>query len=128
VVDRLLDEHYFTPEIRIDAEVKLSECTQKFYDITTQMEPFGPENNQPVFVARGVSNIGSKIVKDLHLRVAARQGGAELKGIGFNLASKYDIVNSGLPFDIVFTLDENEWQGRISLQMKVIDVKPSQQH
>jgi single-stranded-DNA-specific exonuclease len=37
-------------------------------------------------------------------------------------------VNSGLPFDIVFTLDENEWQGRISLQMKVIDVKPSQQH
>jgi single-stranded-DNA-specific exonuclease len=92
------------------------------------MEPFGPENNQPVFVARGVSNIGSKIVKDLHLRVAARQGGAELKGIGFNLASKYDIVNSGLPFDIVFTLDENEWQGRISLQMKVIDVKPSQQH
>jgi single-stranded-DNA-specific exonuclease len=127
VVDRLLHDYYFTPEIRIDAEVKLSECTRKFYDITTQMEPFGPENGQPIFVARGVSNNGSKMVKDLHLRVAARQGGAELNGIGFNLASKYDIVSSGLPFDIVFTLDENEWQGQVSLQMKVIDVKSSQQ-
>jgi single-stranded-DNA-specific exonuclease len=126
VVNRLLHEHYFTPEIRIDAEVRLSECTRKFYEILAQMEPFGPENGQPVLLARGVTNNGSKVVKDLHLRVVARQGGNELKGIGFNLASKFDVVGSGLPFDIVFTLDENEWQGQSSLQMKVIDVKLSE--
>ncbi len=126
VVDRLLQEHYFTPEIRIEAELNFTDCTRKFYDIITQMEPFGPENTQPVFVARHATDNGSKIVKDLHLRVVARQCGKELKGIGFNLASKYDIVSSGHPFDIVFTLDENEWQGQVSLQMKVIDVKPSE--
>jgi single-stranded-DNA-specific exonuclease len=126
VVDRLLPEHYFTPEIRIDAELNFNDCTGKLYDIITQMEPFGPENTQPVFVARHATDNGSKIVKDLHLRVVARQCGKELKGIGFNLASKYDIVGSGHPFDIVFTLDENEWQGQVSLQMKVIDVKPSE--
>jgi single-stranded-DNA-specific exonuclease len=126
VVDRLLKEHHFTPEIRIDAELNFTDCTRKLYDIITQMEPFGPENTQPVFVARHATDNGSKIVKDLHLRVVARQCGKELKGIGFNLASKYDIVGSGHPFDIVFTLEENEWQGQVSLQMKVIDVKPSE--
>lgn len=125
VVNSMLPDHYLVPEIRIDAEVTLAQCTRKFYDIITQMEPFGPDNAQPVFVARGVTNHGSKIVKELHLRVVAKQGQAELKGIGFNLASKADIVLSGQPFDMVFTLDENEWQGQVSLQLKIIDIKPS---
>jgi single-stranded-DNA-specific exonuclease len=126
VVEGLLQEHYFTPEIRIDAEVSLADCNRKFYDIVTQMEPFGPENPQPVLVARGLLDTGySKIVKELHLRLVVKQGNAQISGIGFNLAEKYAIVSSGDPFDVVFTLDENEWQGNVSLQMKVIDVKAS---
>jgi single-stranded-DNA-specific exonuclease len=124
VVEGLLQEHYFTPEIRIDAEVSLAECNRKFYDIVTQMEPFGPENPQPVLVARGLLDTGySKIVKELHLRLVVKQGNAQISGIGFNLSEKYAIVSSGKPFDVVFTLDENEWQGNVSLQMKVIDIK-----
>ena len=124
VVEGLLTDHYFTPEIRIDAEVKLADCSRKFYDILNQMEPFGPENPQPVLVARGLKNTGySKIVKELHLKLAVKQDNLTMGGIGFNLADKYAIVSSGEPFDVVFTLDENEWQGNVSLQMKVIDIK-----
>jgi single-stranded-DNA-specific exonuclease len=88
------------------------------------MEPFGPDNPQPVFIAKGVTDSGfSKIVKDHHLRFVVKQKNCELKGIGFNLAHKYPIVASGKPFDIVFHLDENEWQGMTSIQMRVIDIK-----
>jgi single-stranded-DNA-specific exonuclease len=128
VVEGLLLEHYFTPEIRIDAEVHLADCNRKFYDIVHQMEPFGPENPQPVLVARGLRDTGhSKVVKDLHLRLVVKQdNSAVMSGIGFNLADKYQIIASGRPFDVVFTLDENEWQGNISLQMKVIDMKAAE--
>jgi single-stranded-DNA-specific exonuclease len=126
VVNLQLMEHYFTPEIRIDTEVSLTDCTRKFYDIVSQMEPFGPENPQPVLVARGLRNTGySKVVKDLHLRLVVKQDHTQISGIGFNLADKYQIVSSGKPFDVLFTLDKNEWQGNVSLQMKVIDVKLS---
>ncbi|MFX8637061.1 hypothetical protein ABTM28_19850, partial [Acinetobacter baumannii] len=70
-----------------------------------------------------VSDTGfSKIVKDLHIRFVVRQHNITFSGIGFNLAEKFPILQSGKPFDIVFTIDENEWQGQKSLQLKVIDL------
>jgi single-stranded-DNA-specific exonuclease len=126
VAESLLTDRDMIPEVLIDAELRLADCHTKFYNIIQQMEPYGPENLQPVFVAKGVMDTGfSRVVKELHLRLVVRQGYFELKGIGFNLASKYDIVTSGKPFDVAFTLEENEWQGRVNLQMKVIDLKPS---
>jgi single-stranded-DNA-specific exonuclease len=47
-----------------------------------------------------------------------------MSGIGFNLADKFSIIESGNPFDIVFTIDQNDWQGNKSLQIKVLDLKP----
>ncbi|MGZ2980100.1 hypothetical protein, partial [Pseudomonas aeruginosa] len=60
--------------------------------------------------------------KDLHIRFVVRQHNITFSGIGFNLAEKFSILQSGKPFDIVFTIDENEWQGQKSLQLKVIDL------
>jgi single-stranded-DNA-specific exonuclease len=125
IVASTLDEKYFTPVIDINAEISLSDCTTNFYNIIKQMEPFGPENQHPVFCARGVKNVGSKIVKDLHLRFVVQQNQSTFSGIGFNLANKFHIVDSGNPFYIVFTLDENHWNNSTSLQLKVIDIKPS---
>jgi single-stranded-DNA-specific exonuclease len=123
VVEKTLTAHHFIPEIRIDAELTLADCTRKFYDILTQMEPFGPDNPQPVFVARALTDQGfSRVVKDIHLRLVAQQGNVSMTGIGFNLADKIDVVSSGKPFDVVFTLEENEWQGKTSLQLKVVDI------
>jgi single-stranded-DNA-specific exonuclease len=124
IVTLQVAENLFTPEILIDAEIELADCSRTLYKIVHQMEPFGPGNPQPIFVARGVTDTGySKIVKENHLRFSIRQNNAELYGIGFNIASKCDIVTSGQPFDIVFNLDENLWQGNSSIQMKVIDIR-----
>jgi single-stranded-DNA-specific exonuclease len=90
------------------------------------MEPFGPDNTKPVFVTKGVVDTGySKVVKDLHLKVSITRDNVVFNGIGFNLADKYPLLQSKQPVDIVFTLDENEWNGNKSLQMKVLDIRAS---
>ena len=50
--------------------------------------------------------------------------GTVLDGIGFGMADKYEVVTKG-PFDIVYTIDENEYNGNTRLQMKVLDIRPS---
>jgi single-stranded-DNA-specific exonuclease len=90
------------------------------------MEPFGPENSKPVFIARNLNNPGhSKIVKEHHIRFALQQGNIQFDGIGFNMAEKFSLIQMRNPVDVVFTLDENEWNDRKSLQLKVIDFRLS---
>ena len=87
------------------------------------MEPFGPHNMRPVFIARNVQESGySKIVKEQHLRFVLKQGNVMLTGIGFGMADKFSILQQHVPLDIVFTVDLNEWNGLRSVQMKVVDV------
>ena len=75
---------------------------------------------------RNVTDTGySKIVKDLHLKLLITQDNIVFSGIGFNLAHKYDQLAGKQPVDVVFTLDENEWNGSKSLQLKVIDIRRS---
>jgi len=66
-------------------------------------------------------NVGCKIVKEDHLRFEVMQEGYSINGIGFQLAQKYENLNRPQKMDIVFTLDENYFNGRTTLQMKVID-------
>ena len=91
------------------------------------MEPFGPDNLRPVFITRKVYDSGySKIVKEKHLRFVVKQNGVTFTGIGFDLADKMQLLSSGQPVDLVYKLDENEWNGQKSLQLRVIDVKQSE--
>lgn len=114
------------PALTINAEINFKDITASLYNIIKQMEPFGPDNMRPVFVARNVKDAGfSKVVKDLHLRVVLKQEDIILSGIGFNMADKFSILQDGQPIDIVFSIDENEWQGNTNLQLKVIDLLPA---
>jgi single-stranded-DNA-specific exonuclease len=89
------------------------------------MEPFGPDNLRPVFLTRNVFDTGySKVVKEKHLRFSLKQNGVTWTGIGFDMADKMGILSSGTPVDVVYKIDENEWNGQKSLQIRVIDVKP----
>ena len=120
-----IPEQLLIPEIIIDTEISFADLTQNFYSIICQMEPFGPENMRPVFVAKNVQDSGnSKIVKELHIRFVIKQDKFSFTGIGFNLADKFELLKK--PVDIVFTLDENEWNGNVSLQLKVIDIRSSE--
>ena len=85
------------------------------------MEPYGPENMRPVFIARNVMDTGnSKVVKEQHIRFCLKQNNCSFKGIGFNMADKFSLIESKKPLDIVFTLEENEWNGQKTLQLKVM--------
>ena len=90
------------------------------------MEPYGPDNLNPIFVARKVFNTGwSKVVKDLHIRFVLKQNDIIFKGIGFNMAEKMPLLTLGKPIDIAFKIEENEWNGEKSLQVKMVDFRLS---
>lgn len=126
VVASSITPEQLIPEILINAEIQFADITDNFYNIIKQIEPFGPDNMKPVFIARNVKDAGfSKVVKDLHLRVVLKQGDKILSGIGFNLGEKMIHLQHNQPVDLVFTIDENEWQGNTSLQLKVIDLLPA---
>lgn len=126
-VSQLITEEQLVPEIIIDAELNFDQVTPGFYNILTQMEPFGPENTRPVFIARNVTDTGySKTVKEQHLRFVVKQQNTTLTGIGFNMAPKLSLLQSHQPVDIVFTIDENEWNGGKRLQLKVMDCRLSE--
>lgn len=126
VAERIQPEQ-LTPEIQIDAEISFKEATTSLYRIIQQMEPFGPENMRPVFIARKVKNTGfSKMVKEQHIRFVLRQNNNTLNGIGFNLKHLFPLVESNDWMDVVFNLDENEYNGQLFLQMRVLDVRPHQ--
>lgn len=126
-VTQQIEPHLLIPEIIIDAEVKFSELNPSFYNIICQMEPFGPENMRPTFIAKKVIDTGfSKIVKDNHIRFSVKQKDVHFSGIGFNMADKFDLLQKNAPLDIVFTLDMNEWNNEKNLQLKVMDIKLSE--
>jgi single-stranded-DNA-specific exonuclease len=112
-------------QLNIDAELPFAAMKSSFYSIQEQMQPFGPANTQPVFLARGVVDKGSRIVKEQHIRFCLQQGHTQVDGIGFGLAGKFPLLQAGTPLDVVFTLEENEWNNQRSLQLKVIDLAPS---
>ena len=91
------------------------------------MEPFGPENMRPVFIAKKVIETGfSKIVKDQHIRFVLNQHNVTLTGIGFNMSTSFELLQMNKPIDVVFNLDINEWNGEKNIQMKVIDIRISE--
>jgi single-stranded-DNA-specific exonuclease len=125
-VSKRITTSQLTPEILINAELPLDDISMQFYQIIAQMEPFGPENMRPLFIAKEVRDTGySKLVKDLHISFNVTQGKNSVRGIGYNMPEHINIVKSGNPFDIVFQLQLNEWQGNRSVQMQVIDIKAS---
>ena len=136
VVSRRITEEHLIPSLQIDEEidfdvlnVKSGESFPKFYRILKQLAPFGPGNLSPLFIARKVSFDLSttRVVGDAHLKLTVFQKsnpGLKLSGIGFSLAKHYPVIEKGNEFDILFALEENEWNGNISLQLNVKDIKP----
>ena len=126
VVHASLHPDLTIPELVIDAEIGLKDITQPFYNIICQMEPFGPDNLRPTFLTRNVYNTGfSKVVKEKHLRFVVKQGSTTIAGIGFGLADKAPLLTTGLPVDLIYKIEENEWNGEKSLQIRVVDVRES---
>lgn len=119
-----------TPEISVDLEMNFSDFDEKFMRILKQFEPFGPENMTPVFMSKNV--IDSGYAKTLgndeeHLKVFVKQNNSSnFNAIGFGLGDKIQLVKNRNPFEAVYVLEENEWNGTVSLQLQLRDVKTSE--
>jgi single-stranded-DNA-specific exonuclease len=127
VVSGSIDKRLLTPEISIDAEINLEDITPKFHRILKQFAPFGPGNMSPVFLTKNLNDTGyGKCVggEDLHLKCRVKNGGKkmEINAIGFNLGDKCELITDAKKFKAVYSIDENEWNGNISLQLKLKDI------
>ncbi|EAQ42630.1 single-stranded-DNA-specific exonuclease RecJ [Polaribacter sp. MED152] len=126
VVSKTIDKKLLTPEITVDAEIELSEITPKLFRILEQMAPFGPQNMKPVFKTSSVrdNGYGKKVGADQsHLKLNVFQGDNKqtFGAIGFGLGDKLEEAQND--FDIVYTLDENIWNGHKSIQLVLKDLK-----
>ncbi len=127
VVAKTIDKKLLTPEVQIDKQIDLKEITPKFYRILKQLAPFGPSNMTPVFMTAGLTDTGyGKCVGEdkTHLRLTATQPDANgIVCIGFGMGDKYELISEKKPFRAVYSIDENEWQGNVSLQLRLRDIK-----
>ena len=127
IVSSTIEKHMLTPEVSVDTEISLDLITPKFFRILKQFSPFGPGNMTPVFMTPDLKDTGyGKCVgeDDRHLRVTVLQNGTKLSGIGFGLGDKINLILHKKSFKAVYSIDENHWNGRVSLQLKLRDIKP----
>jgi single-stranded-DNA-specific exonuclease len=126
-VKKTIHPDLLIPEISVDLELNFSNLDEKFMRILKQFEPFGPENMTPVFMSKNV--IDSGYAKTLgndaeHLKAFVKQNNSpNFNAIGFGLGAKIDVVKNRNPFEAVYVLEENEWNGTVSLQLQLRDVR-----
>lgn len=114
-------------KLLIDLELQLDDVDFPFYQTLCRMEPFGHSNPEPVFLTRAVTpDPQTRIVGGEHVRFVFRTStNRYFTGIGFTLRRKYESLGPGTLIDIAYTIDENIWNDRRSLQLRIIDIRPS---
>lgn len=129
VVSQTIDPELLIPEIEIDEEIDLSEVNPKFYKVLKQFAPFGPMNMKPNFLTRNVKDNGNgRVVGNNHLKldiVDFNDPKTPIPAIAFGQGHHFDLIKSGQAFDIVYHIEENEWNGNVNLQLSIQDIKAS---
>lgn len=127
VVAKSIDRELLIPTMEIDAEINFSDITPKFWRLIQQFAPFGPGNMKPVFVTHNVVDAGwCKAVGDgTHLKLDIKQKGSPHRsnGIAFGFGEHESRIKAGDSFSLVYTIEENVWQGQVSLQLMVKDLR-----
>jgi len=127
VVDSQIDPELLIPQIGIDAQLELNQITDKFYKILKQFSPTGPGNMRPVFISENVfSTENSRVVGDNHLKLEVFQEenpNLKISCIAFNMGHQLDELAEGVPFSIVYNIEENHWNGTTTLQLNIKDIK-----
>lgn len=127
-VKNTIPKNLLSPEIKIDGQIELKDINNKLMRIMKQFSPFGPGNMPPVFMSENLYDTGyGKCVGEdkTHLRISVQDDSTknQIACIGFNLGNKLDLIEDKKRFKAVYSVDENEWQGNISLQLKLRDLK-----
>lgn len=129
VVEETIHPDLLIPETSIDAEIDFSDINPKFMRILSRFEPFGPQNMTPTFMTKNVvdTGYGKPMGKENeHLKLFVKQNGSEgIGAIGFGLGNKLEMTKNQQPLAICYCIDENEFNGNVSLQLRLKDIKPN---
>lgn len=129
IVSETVSEEQLTPYLEIDSVLNFSEITSKFYRILKQFEPFGPENMRPVFITKNVFDFGSSRIvgkEGEHLKLDLIQEDDPynvLSGIAFGQSEHFELINKKQPVDICYSIEENDFQGKVTLQLRIRDIR-----
>lgn len=112
-------------ELHIDAKITLKEIDARFFKVLQRMEPFGPQNETPLFLCKGVSLFGKgAVVGEKHLKMTVFQPGSHsFDCIAFGQAEAIELVNSGKKIDLCFSIEENIWRNKKSIQLNVKGIR-----
>jgi len=126
-VNDTIKQHQLVPTIEIDAEIEFGEITRQFFRILKQFEPFGPQNMTPVFLTKGVLDNGQvRIVGEKHLKLFLHHPSSpnvHFSAIAFGQSQWLEPIANGETVDICYTIEENEWNGNVSLQLNIKDIR-----
>jgi single-stranded-DNA-specific exonuclease len=126
-VQKTISPELLVPEIEIDAEINLSDITPKLIRVLNQFEPFGPENMTPVFMTKNIKDTGyPKLLgkEEEHLKLFVKQENSEGFGaIAFFMGNKKASISNQKPFDAVYCIDENEFKGTVTVQLRIKDIR-----
>lgn len=116
------------PEVRIDLEVELHHADDALARMLRHAGPFGMGNATPVFATRGVGVAGPpKVVGERHLKLTLASHGRTIDAIGFGMADRGgEPWLDGGPVDVAYKLEENHYNGRTSIQAKLVDLRPAE--
>lgn len=125
VASRELTREDLVPVMKVDCEVELKEFNERLIRLLKLMGPFGPLNLRPVFVSRNLRVVGEpSIVGNNHLKLSVEQDGVVMSAIGFNLGDRLPhILNNNQVLDCAYVIEENYWNGRKELQLRLKDIK-----
>jgi len=125
LANNALSESDLVGTLTIETEMKLSDINGRFMEFLDKLAPFGPGNMRPQFVSRKVEIAGKPrlVGNGDHLKFRAKQNSKTFDAIAFNMGKHYSDLLSGKPFDLAFVVEENEWQGRKSIQLNIRDIK-----
>ena len=123
-----ITEEMLTPVVTVDAKLDFAQITPKFFRILKQFQPFGPGNNNPVFVTENVYDSGSgrKVgAGGVHMKldlIQESQPYHQIPAIAFNMSDYYDYIREGNPFDVCYSIVENYYRGNSTIQLRVKDL------
>lgn len=126
VVAKTITESSLVPEVEYDLELELHEINDKMMSLIAQMAPFGPGNTVPIFKTTNVkAQNTARVLKDKHLKLQLSGNTRHTyDAIGFGLAEHFMTVSNGNIFNACYCIEENNYNGRISVQLRLRDIKP----
>lgn len=126
LVENDLREVVTEPEVWVDMEITPTDIVPQLVRDIARFAPFGEGNSEPVF---SLSDMRVKQVrfvgngnKHLKFSLESPDGLKSFDAIGFSLGERFPSIIEGDRLDIAFTLEENVWNGRSSIQLKLIDI------